>query len=240
MGAAAILAIPIGFGTQLYFETRKNYRLFCADLRSQERRERKESQLWFLSDHSAFSIYNYKALDVHYDFVLYPYGDKHFYWELVELLYKILMTGFLMLTGVRGSSQQLFWGLCFSFGMAALHTRAWPYRFDADNWLRLAAEVQIFLTLGVALTLKASFAKQDALDDGDSVAAAETLRVSNGFDWLLGPRLAAALKRPCGVSIVICFPRESVWALQPLTNSFCGFRPGQCSRSGSSRRRCSC
>ena len=114
----------------------------------------------------------------------------------MELLYKILMTGFLMLTGVRGSSQQLFWGLCFSFCMAALHTRAWPYRFDADNWLRLAAEVQIFLTLGVALTLKASFAKQDALDDGDSVAAAETLRVSNGFDWLLGPGLAAALQRP--------------------------------------------
>jgi hypothetical protein len=113
------------------------------------------------------------------------FAHHAFYWEIVESLYKILMCGLLLFApGGRGSTSQLFSGLCASMAMACLHLRNWPYQYHADNWLRLAAELQIFQTLAVALVLKGRGSAHTADEISMSTNASE-LSDAYYYDWLL-------------------------------------------------------
>jgi hypothetical protein len=113
--------------------------------------------------------------------------------------YKIVMSGFLMFApGGRGSVGQLFCGLVISFLMVSLTIRVWPYNNDADNWLRFAAEVQIFQTIAVALALKSRGSTHSALDALDTASSnytrnllllvvyGSTLRDCLWLQWTLG------------------------------------------------------
>ena len=239
VGAAAILAFPLGFAVVLTQETRKNWRKFeraqaeasydaahrsmheqpfsvdgtaaaSDEGRSSLRRESSPAtnkfpvgsrgatesdeadgyrlnltldffdELWLFADKSQFYEYNYRQLDEHFNFFVYSFRPGAYYWEIVEVLYKIFMSGFLMFApGGRGSVGQLFCGLLISFLMVALQVRVWPYNNDPDNWLRFGAEIQIFQTIAVALVLKTHGSTHTALD------ALDKSSIDSGYDWLL-------------------------------------------------------
>lgn len=215
VGAAAVLALPLGLGLVLTQETRKNWRGFeqermgaacepeatrnpthrnlspSSSLESHafESHEAHNSdyrltvdffdEMWLFDGDSKFQAYNYSQLEEHFGSFVHCYRPGAYYWEIVEVIYKIIMSGFLMFApGGRGSVGQLFCGLLVSFLMGALHVRIWPYRHRPDNWLRFAAEIQIFQTLAVALVLK-SGATHSALD------ALDRSTIDSAYDWLL-------------------------------------------------------
>ena len=93
-------------------------------------------------------------LSKHYLYLIFNYKDSCYWWELVDCLYKLLMAAiFLLLPFNRGSRFQLFTAALVSFGSAALHVAAWPYRRNEDNWLRLAVETEIFMIIIVAMAI---------------------------------------------------------------------------------------
>ena len=54
----------------------------------------------------------------------------------------------------RGSVLQVVVAACLSLGFIVLHQSLWPYKLSADNVFKAAVEIQIFLTILVALVLK--------------------------------------------------------------------------------------
>ena len=54
----------------------------------------------------------------------------------------------------RGSVLQVVVAACLSLGFIVLHQSLWPYKLSADNLFKAAVEIQIFLTILVALVLK--------------------------------------------------------------------------------------
>ena len=135
--------------------------------------------MWLFSDKTQYYSYNFRQLQAHFSFFIYCYTPSAYYWEICEMLHRITMSGFLMFApGGRGSVDQLFCGLLVSFGMTCLHVKRWPYAAAADNWLRFAAEIQIFQTLAVALALKSRGSSHSAMD-------ALGLGSAEGYDWLL-------------------------------------------------------
>ena len=160
--------------------------------------------MWLFSDKTQYYSYNFRQLQgrivilsrsilcaaisltpesitisAHFSFFIYCYTPSAYYWEICEMLHRITMSGFLMFApGGRGSVDQLFCGLLVSFGMTCLHVKRWPYAAAADNWLRFAAEIQIFQTIAVALALKSRGSSHSAMD-------ALGLGSAEGYDWLL-------------------------------------------------------
>ena len=91
-------------------------------------------------------------------------------WQcLLTELFAILQVRQLLLVAMlvvarRGSVAQLFAALCISFGCFALQVHLTPYKHWEDNVLKMAIELQIFLTVTVALVLKCLQFQTEATD----------------------------------------------------------------------------
>lgn len=91
-------------------------------------------------------------------------------WESVDMLRKILLVGVVVLVG-RGSVAQLLCSIALSFAFFSLHVKMWPMKTDADNHLRAACEVHVFITILVGFAMKSDLSQ-------------ETLQ-HTFYDWLL-------------------------------------------------------
>ena len=103
---------------------------------------------------------------------------------------ELILVGLLVVAG-QGSVAQLFAAVCISFVCFAMQVHLSPYRHPEDNVLKVAVEVQLFLTVTIALVLKCL--------DGQSSATAE-LAVAV-YDTVLV------------VSFIICIPVCFVWSI---------------------------
>lgn len=86
-------------------------------------------------------------------FLTKEYDTEYYWFEIVEYTKKLMMTGVLMKTE-QGSSSQIFFGLIISFVYFALVVRALPYRSWPTDVIRVAGELQLFLTMLCVLMLR--------------------------------------------------------------------------------------
>eukprot|EP01052_Picozoa_sp_SAG31_P027783 SAG31_NODE_2629_length_5350_cov_2.286612_5_plen_713_part_01 len=88
-----------------------------------------------------------------YSFFVNAYKPRYYFWEGYDMVRKLLLVGMLTLAG-QGSTAQLFVGICISICSFAAQIRCQPYKHAEDNWFKTAIEMQILLTMIVALVLK--------------------------------------------------------------------------------------
>merc|ERR1711871_1312371 len=90
-----------------------------------------------------------------FSFVLGDYDTQHWYWEVVELSRKLIMSGLLSLF-LPGSIAQVVVATILSFTFFALAYRAQPFESRRLNLIKVVSEVQIFGVLVCCLVLQSS------------------------------------------------------------------------------------
>ena len=97
-------------------------------------------------DEKAEFIIRDLVIGADYGFVMDAYDPKYLYWEAIDMLRKLALVGLVLLVG-RGSVGQLVCALLLAFVFFALQVRLCPYKIDADNTLRAATELHVFLII---------------------------------------------------------------------------------------------
>jgi len=88
-----------------------------------------------------------------WDFALGDYNLDHWYWEVVELIRKMVMTGLIGLLG-RGSIFQVFCATVISFLFFAASLHAKPFDSAGLNIVKIVSEFQLFIILLVCVVLQ--------------------------------------------------------------------------------------
>ena len=88
-----------------------------------------------------------------WDFAIGDYGPDHWYWEVVELLRKMIMVGAIGLLG-RGSIAQVFGATLISFGFFAYAIKIMPFKSGTLNAVKIFSELQLFVILLSCLVLQ--------------------------------------------------------------------------------------
>jgi hypothetical protein len=88
-----------------------------------------------------------------FNFLIGDFKPKYWFWEVVELLRKLLLSGILSLVG-RGSIAQAALGTVISFAFFALHLRLLPYKSSTLNVTKAVSEIQIFAVLLLSVILQ--------------------------------------------------------------------------------------
>jgi hypothetical protein len=88
-----------------------------------------------------------------WDFAIGDYGPDHWYWEVVELLRKMIMAGAIGLLG-RGSIAQVFGATLISFGFFAYAIKIMPFKSGTLNVVKIFSELQLFVILLCCLVLQ--------------------------------------------------------------------------------------
>ena len=97
-----------------------------------------------------------------FEFAIGDYKMSHYYWEVVELGRKLIMTGFISIFG-RGSIFQVVVATAISFFFFAIALKEQPYRNKNLNIVKVFSEIQlsaILLTLVVLQTDSKTLATQ--------------------------------------------------------------------------------
>ena len=94
-----------------------------------------------------------KSTIMQYGSLFEGYEDDVWYWEIVEMLRKALLTGGLVLL-LPGTSAQVLSGLLVCQFYMLFLTLKTPYKEPTDDWLQICASLQLLLTLLGGLVLK--------------------------------------------------------------------------------------
>ena len=89
-----------------------------------------------------------QLLFLHRDFTL-----DRFYWELVEVVRKLLLVSVVVIVGNYAPGYDLVFGIINLFGFFALHLYALPYKRGKHNFLKAAEMFAEYMTLFVTLML---------------------------------------------------------------------------------------
>ena len=89
----------------------------------------------------------------HYNFAIGDYKTEYWYWEVVELGRKLILSGLIGLFG-RGTIAQCFVAVIVSFLFFATSLRAQPFKVSSNNKYKAFAEAQIFGVLLVCIVLQ--------------------------------------------------------------------------------------
>jgi hypothetical protein len=88
------------------------------------------------------------------------YTKRAWYFELCVMLYKMILTGALILVS-QGTPLQVLVGVFISFGWAVLLAYKKPYDDMGENWLAIVSATQLFLTMLIGLALSSGI--EDAI-----------------------------------------------------------------------------
>eukprot|EP01051_Picozoa_sp_SAG22_P002489 SAG22_NODE_111_length_19607_cov_12.696637_16_plen_210_part_00 len=91
-----------------------------------------------------------------FEFAVGDYSDKYWYWELVELGRKLVLSGLIGLFG-RGSVAQIVTGCLVAFFFFALHFRAQPFEVGMLNAVESFSEFIVFGVLLVCTVQQAHY-----------------------------------------------------------------------------------
>ena len=120
---------------------------------------------------------------------LYVHYEKPFwYWELIEMVRKVFLTGVIIVIG-SGKSVQILIAMLVQFSYLLGLVRFSPYNFDRDDAVQFVASIQLFLTLVCGLVIKLrAYSVKDYLGEGmdESIAYGNILVALNVSVWLIG------------------------------------------------------
>ena len=111
---------------------------------------------------------NYRKLKAHFSFMVSDYKPQYYYWEVLVMLEKMLLTAAIGVVR-RGTGEQLVLATLISMMFMALHIRCWPYVLEISNYIKLGVELNIMMIYIVSLALR-----------GDSSPASV-----NMYGWIL-------------------------------------------------------
>jgi hypothetical protein len=96
---------------------------------------------------------NYSKLRARYSFMVSDYKPKYYYWEVLVMLEKMILTAAI---GVirRGTPEQIVIAVMVSMTFMTLHARCWPYVLEISNYIKLGVEINIIIVYLVSLALK--------------------------------------------------------------------------------------
>lgn len=100
-----------------------------------------EKRGWYIGDREKF------------EFLVKDYKPQYYYWEVIEILRKLLLTGIIIFID-PGSTAQIFVACNISFFFFALQMACQPFFQSGNNHLKTAAEIQTFVTLLVSIVLR--------------------------------------------------------------------------------------
>jgi hypothetical protein len=101
----------------------------------------------------SLATFHSQRIRPNYGFCTAAYRDKCFWFEPVDMIRKLALTGLLQLVN-RGSAQQVLIGCGLAFLCFGLQLVVQPYREVEDNVLKALVEVQIFLTFQISFILR--------------------------------------------------------------------------------------
>lgn len=93
-----------------------------------------------------------------YGFLFKDYAIAYFFWEIWDLMRKILLSGVLIFFN-RGSVGQIIIGMLIALVALQIQLRIMPFDSKQANWIQILSFNCIFLTLFGALLLKVTFNK---------------------------------------------------------------------------------
>ena len=88
-----------------------------------------------------------------FDFALGDYNTRHWYWEVIELSRKLILTGFISVFQ-RGSIAQTVVATLLSFFFFAFTLREQPFAARHLNIIKVATEIQLFVILLCCVVLQ--------------------------------------------------------------------------------------
>lgn len=96
---------------------------------------------------------NYQRLQAHFSFMVSDYKPRFYYWEVLVMLQKMLLTAAIGVVR-RGTGEQLVLAVLISMVFLILHIRCWPYVLEISNYIKLGVEVNIIIMYIVTLALR--------------------------------------------------------------------------------------
>jgi serine/threonine protein kinase/ankyrin repeat protein len=138
--------------------------IFCALLLLHAREYQTKSELnvavalrlasEFEVDHKVadYVLRDVMAMGESFGFLMDAYKFNCYYWEVLDLLRKLLLVGLVLLVD-RGSVAQNIVALILSFGFSVLQASTQPYKLQQDNAFRAATEAHVFLVIAAGLAL---------------------------------------------------------------------------------------
>jgi hypothetical protein len=97
--------------------------------------------------------YCWAQMQPKFGFCLKDYRSSCWWFEPVDMLRKLTLSGILQFIE-RGTALQVLVGCCLAFFSFGLQLRLRPYREAEANYLKAAAEVQLFLTFLISFVLR--------------------------------------------------------------------------------------
>jgi hypothetical protein len=101
------------------------------------------------------------------DFLRSDYRSDYYYFEVIVLLEKLILTGLLIFID-QGSTFQAFCGGVIAFIFFAVQCSTRPYVSVTDNILKAVSEAELFITLFISVVLRT-----DAAEDRDAITASQ-------------------------------------------------------------------
>jgi uncharacterized protein (DUF983 family) len=141
------VGIPLGLLALLWRHYQRNKREFAAMEDQALRSGAKMRQSYGAAEH------NRSKLIERYDFCLDSYRPGCWYWEPLDMLRKLALSGLLQFVQ-RGTAAQVLVGCVLAFGAFGVHVRLLPYRDAEANLLKACAEMLIFLVFLLSLILR--------------------------------------------------------------------------------------
>ena len=102
-----------------------------------------------VTDDDAAHLVREVTMDQRYKLLTSAFLPGCFYWEAFDMLRKFTLVGVVSVLG-SGSAGQIAVGSMLAFAFSTWQVKAWPYKQSADNYLRTATEIEVFLLTMVA------------------------------------------------------------------------------------------
>ena len=101
----------------------------------------------------SLSEFNAERIRATYGFCSKDFRPAAFFWEPVDMLRKLALSGLLQFVD-RGTAFQVFCGCVLAFGSCAAQIKVAPYAEPASNLLKALVEAQIFITFLISFILR--------------------------------------------------------------------------------------
>ena len=106
-----------------------------------------------------FILRDVTAMGADFAFLMDAYTFRHYYWESLDLIRKLMLVGLVLVVG-RGSVAQNAVALLLSFCFFALQTSTQPYKLYQDNLFRCATEAHVFLVIVAAFIFRSDLSTE--------------------------------------------------------------------------------